>query len=118
MLVVSPLNEETLEKMRACTKAEFPICLDKALCRMFGAHGRHTLDSILKKDKFEKNAINSPKDIWKLYERYIVGLANRLGSDVSHVIEFESLSQMESMLCTKCPLYEMELEKLKISAKS
>jgi hypothetical protein len=77
---------------------------------MFGAKGKQTLDSIVKRDKFEKTLISSPKDIWKLYGKYIAGLANSLGNDVAQVIEFESLNQMESMLCTRCPLYVIELK--------
>ena len=104
--------------MRACTKAEFPICLDKALCRMFGAKSKQTLDSMAKKDNFEKVSIFGANEIWKLYVSYVAGLANKLGNDVAEVIEFECLSQMRSMHCTKCPLYEMELLKRKISGKS
>jgi hypothetical protein len=106
-----PFDEETLEKMRSCTKAEFPICLSEGLLRMFGAMGKKRLDSIVMNETFENTPVCSPKDIWKLYEKYMERTANILGDDVVQVIEFESLDLMKSMLCQKCPMYEMELER-------
>jgi hypothetical protein len=38
---------------------------------------------------------------------------NVLGDDFAKVIEFKTLKEMESMFCTKCPLYGGELEKRK-----
>jgi hypothetical protein len=115
LLVVSPFDEKTLEKVRACKRAGFPICLDRGLNNMFGARGKHTLDSIVMNETFEYTEIFSPKDIWRLYERYIERTANLLGDDVAQVIEFESVIEMRSELCTKCPLYRMELEKRKFA---
>ena len=106
MVLVSAFDEETLEKMRACKKAEFPICLNESLLRMFGANGKKRLDAMVMNEIFDYRQISSPKDIWKLYEEYLKHIANILGEDVSQVIEFESLKEMESMFCTKCPLYE------------
>jgi hypothetical protein len=115
---VSPFDDETLERMKACTKVEFPICLSQALLRMFGEKGKKTLDSLVMNGMFEKTPINSPKDIWSLYEKYMKRAANIIGDSSSKVITFQSLKEMESMLCTKCPLYKNELEKRKLSGKA
>lgn len=58
-------------------------------------------------ETFENTPINSPRDIWNLYEKYMERAANILGSDVGEVIEFESMKQMESMSCTDCPPHKM-----------
>ena len=112
VVVVSFFDEDALEKMRACKKAEFPICLRESLIRMFGENGKKRLDSIITNETFESEPITSTKDIWKLYERYIERISNVMGVDVGKVIEFESVREMESMFCTKCPLFEKHLNSL------
>ena len=66
---------------------------------MFGTNGKRTLDSIVMNETFEYTEIVSPKDIWKLYEKYVERTANILGGDVAQVIEFESLIEMQSAFC-------------------
>jgi hypothetical protein len=56
--------------VRACKKAEFPVCLSETLLRVFGSNGKKSLDSIVMNDTFELQEISSPKDIWRLYEKY------------------------------------------------
>lgn len=73
---------------------------------MFGDHGKETLDAMIMNKISQESSVSSPRDIWKLYEEYLDKTADRLGIDVAKVIQFESLNEMESMLCTKCPLYE------------
>ena len=110
MLVVSPFDEKTLEKVKACTRAGFPICLDRGLNIMFGTRGKLTLDSIVMNETFEYPEIISPKDIWKLYERYIERTANLLGDDVAQVIEFESLIEMRSEVVQSVRCIEWNLK--------
>ncbi|MHB1869199.1 MAG: hypothetical protein ACYCPP_09700, partial [Nitrososphaerales archaeon] len=114
MVVASPLDEETVEKKGDCTKAGFPICLDKALNKLFGANGKRALDSIVMNDTFENTEISSLKDVCKLYEMYMERAANILGDPVARTIEFQSLNQARCMRCASCPLYE----KRKISERS
>lgn len=106
MVVVSPFDEATLEKMKACEKAEFPICLNESITRMFGITGKRMLDKFVMNETFENTPINSPRDIWNLYEKYVGRASNILGDDVGEVIEFESVKEMEKMSCNKCPLFE------------
>jgi hypothetical protein len=111
LIVTTPFDEATLEKMKQCTKVEFPICLSEAMLKMFGVRGKKSLDSIVMNETFENTQISSAKDIWNLYEKYIERAANLLGDDVAQVIEFETLKEMKAMLCTKCPLFERGIEK-------
>lgn len=76
------------------------------MLRIFGKNGKRSLDRIVMNETFENTPISSPRDIWNLYEKYMERASNILGDDVGGVIEFENLRQMESMFCTKCPLYE------------
>ena len=103
---MSPIEEDVEEKMEACEKAEFPICLDRGLLWMFGAHGKKSLDAIVMNDTFENTEISSPKDICKIYEKYMERSSNILGETVAKVIESQCLNQPLSIYCTTCPLYE------------
>ena len=60
---------------------------------------------------FEATEISSVEDIWNLYMKLGDTWEEKMGSSVTAVIRYESLKEMESMGCTKCPLYEMELER-------
>lgn len=111
MVLLSPFDKETVEKMKACKRFEFPICLNESLLRMFGNDGKKRLDAIIMNETFQNSPINSPSDIWKLYEAYLDRAGNILGDDVGKVIEFESVKEMESLLCTKCPLFEKHFTK-------
>ena len=115
---MSPFDKETLEKMKACTNAEFPICLDEAMLRMFGAKGKKILDSLVMNETFENAPITTPEDIWRLYEKYLERASQVIGDSSAKVIEFQSLNEMKSMFCTKCSLYERELVKRRISGKN
>ncbi len=102
----SLFDEKTLEQMKACTRAEFPLCLSESLLKVFGNQGKESLNKIILDKTVEKLSISSPKDVWNLYNEYLEITARRLGIDVAQVIRFESLNEMESMCCTACPLYE------------
>ena len=109
-------EDATLERTKACTVAEFPLCLENSLLEMLGAKGRQSIESVLRRNGFEKSEVRSPRDVWSLYEKYVAAFASDLGKDVAEVIQFQTTKQIESMRCTKCPLYETELEKLRASA--
>lgn len=106
MVLASHFDTETLEKMKACKIAAFPICLKVSLTNMFGENGKKRLDAIVMNETFENKPIRTPHDIWELYELYLDRASNILGTDVSKVIEFQSGEEMKNMLCTKCPLFE------------
>ena len=57
-------------------------------------------------DTFENTEISSPKDICKLYEKYMERAVNILGDPVAQTIEFQCLNQTRSIYCIICPLYE------------
>jgi len=104
-------DEATVKKFRACKKEGFPICLRTALTHMFGDHGQSPLDRIVMKEGFENPDPQASYDkIWDIYDKYLQSTARILGDDVAMVIGFQGLQQMKSMCCTKCPLYERELE--------
>lgn len=106
MVIVSTFDKTTLEKLKACKRVEFPICLNESLSRMFGKDGKRRLDSIIMNDTFTNPPIVSPRDIWELYEKYLERAGNILGEDVGKVIEYESVKEMEREFCTRCPLFE------------
>jgi hypothetical protein len=114
--VSSNLDDATNERTKACTEAEFPLCLENSLVEMLGAKGRQSIESVLRKNGFERTEVLSPRDVWSLYEKYIRAFASGLGKDVAEVIQFQTTKKIESMRCTSCPLYETELEKLRASA--
>lgn len=87
--------------MKACERAAFPICLNESLLWMFGKNGKRRLDAMVTKDMVE----NSPREIWKLYEKYLEHAGNIVGEDIGKMVEFESVKAMERKCCTKCPLF-------------
>ena len=93
------------EKIKDCTNYGYPLCLDKALETIFGKHGRETVEEIARKGGANLNHASTAKEVWKKYESYLIALRLQLGDDVSQVIQHQSMKQMESMLCTDCPLY-------------
>lgn len=111
MVKVSSFNEKTLEKMRGCTKFEFPICLNQASTKMFGEDGKRRINAIVMNETFENPEIQSPKDIWDLYDKYVERLGNILGDDVGQVVEFEVLKEIESLSCSACPVHQVILDR-------
>jgi hypothetical protein len=76
------------------------------MLRMFGAEGKRSIDSIVMNEALENVNISSPKDVWNLYDRYIEEVVDLYGEDIAEIFEYESMKEMESMFCTRCPLYE------------
>jgi hypothetical protein len=105
-MLESLFDKETLAQMKACTRAKFPQCLDEALLKIFGKSSRKSMNRIIADTTIQDTSISSAKDIWNLYDEYLARTADRFGIDVTQVIRFETLRQMELMFCTKCPLYE------------
>jgi hypothetical protein len=102
-LTLKPIfDEETLEQLKACTRAKFPQCLNDALLKMFDQKGKEILDGMFK----QVSLVSSSSDVWNVYNEYLSKVKERLGVDVAQVIRFESLKEMNSMSCTKCPLYK------------
>jgi hypothetical protein len=110
---VSIFDEDTLDKMKACKKEGFPLCLDGALTRVFGKKGKTLSESMARKAGVSPISVSSSRDVWEIYEKHIEAWREELGDDVAEVVEFETLQEMKSMLCTRCPLYEKTLEKRK-----
>ena len=96
---------EPLEGAEACMEAEFPICLEEGLLRMFGEGGKKTLDRIVMNETFENTPITSLNDIEDLYDKYMERTANILGDSIAKVIEFQCFKQREPTFCARCPLY-------------
>ncbi|MDG6999422.1 MAG: hypothetical protein JRN15_09945 [Nitrososphaerota archaeon] len=104
-----PLDHETIERFKACKEAQFPLCLDKAVAKIFG--NKEIMFSVAEKAGFKATNVSSMQDIWDLYMKLGAVWGKQMGANVTAVIEFASLKEMKSMGCTKCPLYEMELER-------
>ena len=81
------------------------MCLNETLLKIFGESGKESIGRIIAAETLQETSISSQKDIWKLYDEFLARTASRFGIDVSQVIRFESLKEMELMFCTKCPLY-------------
>lgn len=104
-----PLDRHTIERFNDCKEAKFPICLDRAVTKIFG--NKELMVSIAEKAGFKSPHVSSPQDVWALYTKLGSSWEKVLGNSVTAVIGFESLKEMEAMCCTKCPLYEIELER-------
>lgn len=109
-------HAQKLDQRPACEESGFPICLSEGLTKMFGAEGKRFLDAVVMKGAFEQPHLDSREDICDLYARYMKRLAQIIGESPAQVIQFESFKQMESMPCAKCPLYEEERQRKKISS--
>ena len=106
-----PLDDQTIERFKACKEVQFPICLDHAVKEIFG--DKDLMLSMAEKAGFERRDIVSVQDVWNLYLKLGAAWAKSMGSSVTAVIEYKSLKEMEKMGCTKCPLYEIELDRKK-----
>jgi len=107
------LEGATLERMQACVNEEFPLCLEFSLQEMLDEKGKKALEAIARKHGIETK-VQSPKDVWDLYQAYMKFFEQSLGDSVTRVIALHALGKMESMQCTKCPLYGLEVWKKKL----
>jgi len=108
------LDEATIVRIKDCKRHGFPICLEKSLSRIFKeSAGEMLIERIVKRLGLTERDITSADQIWTLYDKILIELAKDMGSDVSDVIGFQCLKEMESMGCTSCPLYQREVVKRK-----
>ncbi len=107
-----PLDEATILRMRACTCEQFPLCLEGALLEILGPTGKESLDSINRRSGFETHRARSPGDVWDLYRKYVAISGLKLGEGAAKVIRLHAVARMQSMGCTRCPLYDAERQSL------
>ena len=69
------------------------------------------IQRIVKKIGLGEQNVTSAEQIWRFYDEILCELASDMGKDVSEVIRFQSLKEMESIGCTSCPLYQREVMK-------
>ncbi len=109
------LDEATISKIKNCKRSGFPICLEKALSRMFRDSELEKLtERILGNPELREEMLSSAEQLWEIYDRMLEEFTRELGGDVSAVIEFQSFKEMQSMGCSMCPLYQREAEKRKV----
>ena len=106
------IDKITIEQMKACTRSQTPLCLDGAMTKMFGQSNQDLLLAIAERAGYSSHNISSPKDVWKMYFDLIESWAKGMGKDVAHVLEFQTLQEMEKMSCGGCPLHEIEKQRL------
>jgi len=104
------LEQETVGRIKECKRQGFPVCLDKALSHIFKEPSTEMLmGKITRALNLGQHDITSALELWDIYDAALDELARVLGKDVSQVIEFQSVLEMESMIgCTNCPLYKRE----------
>ena len=107
------LDEVTVSRIKDCKTHGFPICLEESLSRIFKESvGEKLIEKMVTKLGLTELNITSARQIWEIYAEIIEELAGVLGKDVSEVIRFQSLKEMELMKgCTLCPLYQREISK-------
>lgn len=112
------LDRATLDRIKACKNEGFPICLKDAVVQIFGEQVASVLlEKVeIKLGLGDGQTITSSQEIWKIYEETLEELGKGLGKDVSHVISFQSLKEMEAMGCVSCPLYQREATEKQTSA--
>ena len=66
-------------------------------------------------EKLELGEMHGPitsEQIWAIYYQVVRELARELATDVSQVVEFQALDEMEFMGCMSCPLYQHQVIKI------
>lgn len=97
------------EKFEACRKAKFPLCLQRSLERAFT--DKEIAMTAAAREGFKDPGVSTWQDVWKFYLDLLSSLSRAFGRDVLVTIEAQDLEEMESMMCTKCPLYELEVKR-------
>jgi hypothetical protein len=106
------LDSETILRIKDCKRHGFPICLEEAFSHIFREQQSELLiNRYVEKLHLRLQNIESAEQIWKIYDLVLLEAAEELGKDVSQVIEFQSLKEMEKMKgCASCPLYRRQVE--------
>jgi len=103
-------------RLNDCKREGFPLCLKASLFRIFNeSSGQFLLDRILSnthRRKKEHHPVTS-RVVWMNYDYVMCDFAVEIGVDVSQVIEFQVLNEMESMNCLLCPLYQREVIRIR-----
>ena len=102
-----PLDPPTLEKINACKNAGFPLCLRKSFVSLFKNESQ-VIESA-SRGGYLPSEIEGPNDVWSTYLKFLSGLSKEMGTDVVAVVESQVLKEIETLKCTECPIYEMEL---------
>jgi hypothetical protein len=97
------------EKFEACKNAKFPLCLERSLIDAFSSKEVAVTEAV--KSGFRNPAVSTSEDVWGFYLDLLSSLSKAFGRDIVAAIESKTLDDMKSMLCTKCPLYELEKER-------
>ena len=100
---------ETLEAMRACRRAKFPLCLEHALEKVFS--NKEMIASVAKKAGFKSRPLSTHHDVMQAYIDFLSSLQKALGSDSVAVLENATLEEIESMKCIDCPINRLELQR-------
>jgi hypothetical protein len=107
-----PLDPKTLQRIRACKHEGFPLCLRSSFVNVFEDYDEGQFLEIAKK---EESAVvpkgEKPDDIWDLYLRLLSGLSKQVGNNVVAKVESQVLKEIETLECTECPIYEVELRR-------
>jgi hypothetical protein len=104
------LDRKTIEIMRECKEAGFPLALERSLERIF--KDKELVLSLARKiTSFETPKVPNCHDIWQVYVKVLSSLKDLLGNDFVAVIESQVIREIESLGCTQCPIYQMELER-------
>ncbi len=111
-------KEDELEsnRLNECKKEGFPLCLKASLFRIFNeSSGQFLLERILRSIDLRKREHHplTAREVWMIYDRIVCDFAIEIGTDMSQVIEFEALNEMESMNCLLCPLYQREVIRMR-----
>jgi hypothetical protein len=105
------LDPQTIEMLKSCRKAGFPQCLEAALVKIF--KDKQIILSVAAKAGYETHGVNSTRDVWEVYLKFLASLQKELGDDIAVVIEFQTLNEIERLSCVQCPIYAMEEERMK-----
>jgi hypothetical protein len=103
-----------VQRIRDCKRHGFPICLEEAFLRIFHEEqGEVLINRYIEKLRLRFQNVESAEEIWRIYDQVLLEVAKELGKDVSQVIVFQSLREMEMMKgCVSCPLYQREVGKI------
>jgi hypothetical protein len=103
--------DELLDEREQCKRFGFPICVDRALAKIFGPQGKATLIAICEsKKKDSEEVMLGEKDIVALYEKILSTSTELAGSISASVIEAETIKEIKKMGCNSCLLIQKLVE--------
>lgn len=104
------LDEETISRIKDCKRRGFPICLEESFLVIFkDTAGKAIVERIIKRLGLSYHDVDSGRQVWETYDLVLKEISIEMGEDLSKVLEYQSIREMESMPgCTGCPLYRRE----------